>query len=78
MLTNDVLFVYISSDCIVFVTEPVFCSLANVLGNYENLPSPLPLCIKVWGLCVCTYKLYVCVCVRACILVCHDCVLKRS
>ena len=47
VLTNNVYFVYISSDCIVFVTEPVFCSLANVLGNYENLPSPLPLSIKV-------------------------------
>ena len=47
VLTNNVHFVYISSDCIVFVTEPVFCSLTNVLGNYENLPSPLPLSIKV-------------------------------
>lgn len=36
-----------SSDCIAFTTEPVIASLANVLGYYANLPSPLPLDIKV-------------------------------
>ena len=35
------------SDIIAFATEPVFVSLANVLGYYDNLPSPLPLPIKV-------------------------------
>ena len=25
-----------------FATEPCFCSLANVLGNHENMPTPLP------------------------------------
>lgn len=35
------------SDVIAFATEPVFVSLANVLGYYDNLPSPLPLPIKV-------------------------------
>ena len=35
------------SDIIAFATEPVFVSLANVLGYYDNLPSPLPLSIKV-------------------------------
>ena len=55
-----------SSDRIMFMTEPVFCSLANVLGNYENVPTPLPLCIKVC-VCVCVY---VRVCVRVCVYVC--------
>ena len=58
IVCSIVMFPY--SDCVVFVTEPVFCSLANVLGEYENLPSPLPLCIKVCvSVCLC-----MCVCVR--------------
>ncbi|XP_063072861.1 SCY1-like protein 2 [Engraulis encrasicolus] len=40
-----------SRDCLAFCTEPVFASLANVLGQYDNLPSPVPTEIK-------TYKLY--------------------
>lgn len=40
-----------SRDCLAFCTEPVFASLANVLGQYDNLPSPLPTEIK-------EYKLY--------------------
>ena len=36
-----------SSDCLAFATEPVTIGLANILGNYDNLPSPLPLSIKV-------------------------------
>ncbi|XP_028934736.1 SCY1-like protein 2 isoform X1 [Ornithorhynchus anatinus] len=28
-----------SRDCLAFCTEPVFASLANVLGNWDNLPS---------------------------------------
>ncbi|XP_025059978.1 SCY1-like protein 2 isoform X5 [Alligator sinensis] len=40
-----------SRDCLAFCTEPVFASLANVLGCWDNLPSPLPPDIK-------EYKLY--------------------
>uniref|UniRef100_A0A8B9N399 SCY1-like protein 2 n=1 Tax=Accipiter nisus TaxID=211598 RepID=A0A8B9N399_9AVES len=40
-----------SRDCLAFCTEPVCASLANVLGNWDNLPSPLPSDIK-------EYKLY--------------------
>nr|XP_023672660.1 SCY1-like protein 2 isoform X1 [Paramormyrops kingsleyae] len=35
-----------SRDCLAFCTEPVFASLSNVLGNWENLPSPVPTDIK--------------------------------
>ncbi|EDM16981.1 SCY1-like 2 (S. cerevisiae) (predicted), isoform CRA_c [Rattus norvegicus] len=38
-------------DCLAFCTEPVFASLANVLGNWENLPSSISPDIK-------DYKLY--------------------
>ncbi|XP_012272341.1 SCY1-like protein 2 [Orussus abietinus] len=31
-----------SRDILAFATEPVFASLANVLGRSENLPQPLP------------------------------------
>uniref|UniRef100_A0A8C9YUG4 SCY1 like pseudokinase 2 n=1 Tax=Sander lucioperca TaxID=283035 RepID=A0A8C9YUG4_SANLU len=40
-----------SRDCLAFCTEPVFASLSNVLGQWENLPSPMPNDIK-------EYKLY--------------------
>ncbi|CAO2581377.1 SCY1-like protein 2 [Lemmus lemmus] len=40
-----------SRDCLAFCTEPVFASLANVLGNWENLPSSISPDIK-------DYKLY--------------------
>lgn len=40
-----------SMDCLAFCTEPVFASLANVLGNWENLPSSISPDIK-------DYKLY--------------------
>ncbi|XP_060101221.1 SCY1-like protein 2 isoform X1 [Heteronotia binoei] len=40
-----------SRDCLAFCTEPVCASLANVLGNWDNLPSPVPSDIK-------EYKLY--------------------
>uniref|UniRef100_A0A8D0M861 SCY1-like protein 2 n=2 Tax=Sus scrofa TaxID=9823 RepID=A0A8D0M861_PIG len=40
-----------SRDCLAFCTEPVFASLANILGNWENLPSPVSPDIK-------DYKLY--------------------
>ena len=31
-----------SRDCLAFATEPVFASLANLLGRHDNLPSPVP------------------------------------
>ncbi|KAM8973826.1 SCY1-like protein 2 isoform 2-T2 [Pelodytes ibericus] len=31
-----------SRDCLAFCTEPIFASLANVLGSWDNLPSPIP------------------------------------
>ncbi|XP_034434116.1 SCY1-like protein 2 isoform X2 [Hippoglossus hippoglossus] len=40
-----------SRDCLAFCTEPVFASLSNVLGHWDNLPSPVPNDIK-------EYKLY--------------------
>ncbi|MGH0173648.1 UNVERIFIED_CONTAM: hypothetical protein FKN15_065739 [Acipenser sinensis] len=40
-----------SRDCLAFCTEPVFASLSNVLGQWDNLPSPVPTDIK-------EYKLY--------------------
>ena len=30
-----------SRDCLAFATEPVYASLANVLGRHDNLPSPV-------------------------------------
>uniref|UniRef100_A0A8C5WW59 SCY1 like pseudokinase 2 n=1 Tax=Laticauda laticaudata TaxID=8630 RepID=A0A8C5WW59_LATLA len=39
-----------SRDCLAFCTEPVSASLANILGNWENLPSPLPSDIKDYNL----------------------------
>lgn len=29
-------------ESLAFATEPVFASLANVLGCHDNLPNPLP------------------------------------
>lgn len=34
--------VVISRESLAFATEPVFSSLANVLGKLENTPQPLP------------------------------------
>ncbi|KAK3104032.1 hypothetical protein FSP39_023820 [Pinctada imbricata] len=31
-----------SRETLAFATEPVFASLANVLGNHDNMPSPVP------------------------------------
>eukprot|EP00118_Oscarella_pearsei_P002048 m.9311 g.9311 ORF g.9311 m.9311 type:complete len:1208 (+) comp21266_c0_seq1:2-3625(+) len=39
-----------SRDMLAFVSEPVVASLANLLGKYENAPSPLPLSIKEYQL----------------------------
>lgn len=40
-----------SRDSLAFATEPVFASLANVLGHTDSAPSPLPPQL-------CDYKLY--------------------
>lgn len=40
-----------SRESLAFATEPVFSSLANILGNTENLPQPLPTVLV-------NYKLY--------------------
>lgn len=37
-------------DCLAFCTEPVFASLSNVLGQWDNLPSPVPNDIKEYKL----------------------------
>lgn len=53
---NLVLIIYVFllsplRDCLAFCTEPVLASLANVLGQWDYLPSPVPNDIK-------NYKLY--------------------
>ena len=35
-----------SRDCLAFATEPVFASLANLLGQHENLPTPVPPAVR--------------------------------
>ena len=35
------------SNSLAFATEPVIASLANLLGNYERMPVPVPTEIKV-------------------------------
>jgi len=35
-----------SRDCLAFATEPVFASLANTLGQHDNLPSPVPVDLR--------------------------------
>ncbi|PSN52016.1 hypothetical protein C0J52_06121 [Blattella germanica] len=39
-----------SRESLAFATEPVFSSLANILGNTENMPSPLPSQLKNYKL----------------------------
>nr|XP_050845293.1 SCY1-like protein 2 isoform X1 [Vespula vulgaris] len=39
-----------SRDSLAFATEPVFASLANALGNLENVPQPLPTNLKNYKL----------------------------
>lgn len=36
-----------SRDCLAFATEPIFASLANLLGKHDNMPSPPPDDFKV-------------------------------
>lgn len=40
MKLNAFFFVY--RDSLAFATEPVFASLANILGKTENIPVPAP------------------------------------
>lgn len=39
-----------SRESLAFATEPVFASLANILGSTENMPSPLPSQLKDYKL----------------------------
>ena len=39
-----------SRDCLAFATEPVYCSLANALGRWENMPQPVPKHIREYKL----------------------------
>ena len=39
-----------SRDSLAFATEPVLASLANALGNHDNLPQPLPVLLKDYKL----------------------------
>lgn len=35
------------SNTLAFATEPIFASLANILGNYERIPAPVTPEIRV-------------------------------
>ncbi|KZC09290.1 PREDICTED: SCY1-like protein 2 [Dufourea novaeangliae] len=39
-----------SRDSLAFATEPVLASLANILGNHDNISQPLPLTLKDYKL----------------------------
>ncbi len=39
-----------SRDCLAFATEPVYASLANVLGRHDNMPSPVPTHLREYKL----------------------------
>ncbi|XP_053988930.1 SCY1-like protein 2 [Hylaeus anthracinus] len=39
-----------SRDSLAFATEPVLASLANILGNHDNLPQPIPVVLKDYKL----------------------------
>jgi len=39
-----------SKDCLAFATEPIFSSLANLLGKHSNMPSPPPSEFKTFEL----------------------------
>lgn len=39
-----------SKDCLAFATEPIFASLANLLGKHDNMPSPPPNDFKTFEL----------------------------
>jgi len=44
------MFCYIFRESLAFATEPVFASLANVIGHHENMPSPVPSELKDYQL----------------------------
>ena len=69
---NCAMYLFLCSDTLAFVTEPVVASLANILGQYDNLPTPLPLAIKVIYTS-CTLDLHVGRCTMSClVLVVHN------
>lgn len=35
------LYIFVNRDSLAFATEPVFASLANILGRTENMPTPI-------------------------------------
>ena len=39
-----------SRDCLAFATEPVYCSLGNALGRWEDMPQPVPKHIREYKL----------------------------
>ena len=39
---NLFVFVFLHRESLAFATEPVFASLANILGHHHNLPAPVP------------------------------------
>ncbi len=43
-------FFFLNRDSLAFATEPVFASLANILGNVDNLPTPVPVQISNFNL----------------------------
>ena len=44
------MFCYLYRESLAFATEPVFASLANILGSTENMPSPPPAQLKNYKL----------------------------
>ena len=44
---NNVFQFILARDCLAFATEPIFASLANLLGKHDNMPSPPPHDFKV-------------------------------
>jgi hypothetical protein len=43
-------YVFICRETLAFATEPVFCSLANVLNKHDNMPNPFPTDFKEYKL----------------------------
>lgn len=37
-----IIILILNRDSLAFATEPCFCSVANALGNHDNMPVPLP------------------------------------
>ena len=45
--SNCVFVLLYFSNSLAFATEPVVASLANFLGNFERMPVPVPINVKV-------------------------------